>query len=73
MTRFPEDRENKGEEELHEEVDLDLLLQPIPSPTQSTSILDSGNILKGSWPVPFQNNRQWEQFLHLEIERIFKD
>ena len=72
QTRFHEDRENKGEEELQEEEDHNLLPQPIHSQTQSTSIPGAGNVLRGLQLVPFQNDNQWEQFLHSEIERIFE-
>ena len=56
LSRFQEDRENEGEEELQGEEDHNLPLQPTPAPTPSTDILDSGNILRELWLVPFQND-----------------
>ena len=73
MKRFPEDRENEGEEELQEQDKVSPFHLPIPSPTPSTSIPDSVNILRELQLVPFQNDKEWEQFLHSEIERIFED
>ena len=72
-TRFHKDRENEGEEEPQEEVDQYHPLQPTHTPTPSINIPDSRNILRELQLVPFSNDTQWEQFLHLEIERIFED
>ena len=75
LSRFPEDRENEGEEEPQEEEDLDLPLQPTQdhhSLSRSESTLDFKLFLSALQPVPFQNDGQWEQFLNLEIERIFE-
>ena len=51
-------------------------LQPTQNPTLSTNSKPTHGSEQSSsrlQPMPFQNDHQWEQFLNLEIERIFQD
>ena len=70
------EREVEEEEEQIEGGDSQLPLQPIQEQscalTPSRTIPDLGNTSNESWQIPFINNNQWEEFLNLQINKVFE-